>query len=152
MLDYELTVMGTMMKTMIDTHTYVYIYIYTHTHTHTHTHIYIYIYACVCVWMCGKSSFQRTQCMSYSSKFLRLSLVIFIAESIQNYYLNSTLISTMFKQIPKRFSWKFFVGSRVWHETPEVGQMAHKPRRCKYTNKDEEKTSNTLRDKYNMCD
>ena len=31
---------------------------------------------------------------------------------------------------------KFCVGSRVWQETPEEGQMTYRLKRCEYNNKD----------------
>ena len=38
---------------------------------------------------------------------------------------------------------KFRVGSRVRHETPVEGQT-HQPKRCEYSNEDEDNNPNTL--------
>ena len=47
----------------------------------------------------------------------------------------------------KRRGPKFHVGSLVPQETPEEGRRIHKPKRCEYSNKDEDNSPKTLNDK-----
>ena len=46
----------------------------------------------------------------------------------------------------KRFSSRSYVGSWIWHETPEEGRRTHLPK-CKYNNEDETNSVNILSDK-----
>ena len=47
----------------------------------------------------------------------------------------------------KRSGSKFCIGSQVRQETPEVSRRTHRPKRCEYTNKNEDNSSKSLNDK-----
>ena len=65
--------------------------------------------------------FTQSKCW-YLSKLLRWSLIIFLR-----------------------------VGFRIRQETPKEGQRMHRPKRCKYNNRNEDNSSNTLNDKLIVC-
>ena len=44
-------------------------------------------------------------------------------------------------------SLKFCEGSQVRQETPEEGRRTYRPKRCEYSNKDEDNSPKTLNDK-----
>ena len=46
--------------------------------------------------------------------------------------------------LSKAYDSKFRVGSRVQHKKPEKGRRTQRPKRCKYNNKHEGKSPNTL--------
>ena len=50
-------------------------------------------------------------------------------------------------ELNEGFGSKFHVGSRVRHETPDEGRRMHWLKRCKYNDKDEDNSPNTLDDK-----
>ena len=47
----------------------------------------------------------------------------------------------------KGFSSKFFLSSRVRHDTPEEGRRVYRPKRCMHNNEDEDNSPNILSDK-----
>ena len=52
------------------------------------------------------------------------------------------------RKLNEGFSFRFCVGSLVWHETPEEGRGTYRPKCCEYYNKNGVNSPNILTNNY----